>query len=1079
MDLQLWLWLIVTHFLLPLTVSRRLRNTNSQRGLTVEVQSEMISYMDNEAILKCITSPLATIDWLVDGLPITNSMETEVNQRFKIDKNELIISLSREVPRNSENLPFQSLSQKLFKSRFFQCKSTFNGETIISEPAKVIITFLNDFDAQSDQEINIIQGNTAVIPCKKPKSIPTAIMEYYFNQTLIKRSDDHYLLTSSGNLQIIDSRPSDSGIYRCNAFLQERRNASWTIKLNVFSAQQWSDLMEDTDSIHLPNESAKNIVQFTVFPANLTKAVMGTNVTLECVAQGIRSLPKINWLKKRDGGGEKVISDSKKYRKIAGNLVLTSIDESDSGIYICRASMDDISIETSAIVDVQSTPRFVKSLQNVKVDEGKNFTLECQSTGNPKPEIDWFFNGKLLTKPQSQLSPSLSIEHIPGVTINEQHTELIVTNARSSIHSGIFQCFASNELNNDYKSTYSLSHVKVLLSRVESLDNSRISEADKSINQKNPSTISILDDIFKPNGGGENNSKERERGRGRKRHGKPMIPPSKPKVNRLSDYSVMVYWELSNKTSLPVSFFKLQYKESGPKSTWNTLSEDIAPWITTQTVSGLVPDSKYRFRVMAVFNNSDYRESPVSDKFHLIRTSMLKKPKDAPNIIAVVPQSSTQIQVIWDNYKESSTSIEGFIIHYRATSSAGDYFQITLPTKSTKFNHIVSQLSPATSYEFKLQVFNSAGVSEYSKILTGSTFDDPVSTTTEIITVIKVGQNLDSHIENNYHLFLLIVGGIGAFALSVFIVCCIVQCAGRYKQSPQRKKDNGSIPTPQLTNGDLNNSSLLIHNHHHHHHHRTNQSFDEYKRENDIIGSHCDKSSSNNVTASVSIDHFPIDYNQEINEKRNNYQTRTYMIDSFCEESPYGVGGRTGSWSRKSRKKCFETDAGVKLIATASSHNSLQRKYLYENQNEHHVPSTLERRRSTFKSEEHLKCSLNARIHSKSSSFTKLDGTLERKKRRSNGTINNQKSPLSPQSQPPPVPERSSHLSNHRSLSSSRLNGSLEKRKKSRTEYVNTNNTNMIKNGNHTNQSQINSYNGTINHINNSKPPLLIMQSTC
>ncbi|XP_053210735.1 LOW QUALITY PROTEIN: interference hedgehog-like [Panonychus citri] len=323
---------------------------------------------------------------------------------------------------------------------------------------------------------------------------------------------------------------------------------------------------------------------------------MGTNITLECVAQGIKSLPKINWLKKRDGGGEKVISDSKKYRKIAGNLVLTSIDESDSGIYICRASMDDISIETSAIVDVQSTPRFVKSLQNVKVDEGKNFTLECQST--------------------------------------------------------------------------------VLLSRAESLDNSRISEADKSINQKNPSTISILDDIFKPNGGGENNSKERERGRGRKRHGKPMIPPSKPKVNRLSDYSVMVYWELSNKTSLPVSFFKLQYKESGPKSTWNTLSEDIAPWITTQTVSGLVPDSKYRFRVMAVFNNSDYRESPVSDKFHLIRTSMLKKPKDAPNIIAVVPQSSTQIQVIWDNYKKSSTSIEGFIIHYRATSSAGDYFQI-------------------------------------------------------------------------------------------------------------------------------------------------------------------------------------------------------------------------------------------------------------------------------------------------------------------------------------------------------------------------------------------------------------------
>ncbi|XP_015791494.1 interference hedgehog-like [Tetranychus urticae] len=1029
MDLRLWLWMIVSFILLPLTVTRRPKNHNSRRGLLAEVQSEMVPYTDNRAILKCITSPMASIEWLFDG-----DLIDDTDQRFTREKDKLFVHFNR--------IATTKWSENPFKSRMFQCKATLNTETVISEPAKLIITFLDDFASQNDSIINTIQGNTAVISCKPPNSMPIAIIEYYFNQTLISKSNDHYLLSNSGNLQILNPSVSDSGIYRCvafNAFLRERKNASWTIELNVKPSHRSKvDAHQIYSSIN--DNSAKNFVYFVIKPSIETKAVMGSNITLECVAGGIKP-PKITWFKKRNNELESL--NMKNSRQVAGNLILMTVDEKDSGTYVCRATVDDSTIEASTFVDVQMTPRFVKSLKDLSVVEGNDFTLECQAKGNPKPRINWFFNGKSLNsfkdKPPSFNFDSIAVEQ-NTVSFSEDFSKLNIKAAQSSIHAGIYQCFVSNELlNSDFKSTYSLARVVIL--RPGEIGPSKPSHHGNS----GKST-----DLSNLNTNNEDNFQGitvRPYESSRKRPSEIMIPPSKPKIVRLSDDSVMVHWEISNKPSLEISFFKVQYKEMAKKSRWNTWAEDTPPFITSQKITGLVPDAKYRFRVTAVYVNDDNRESPASDKFHLIRTSMLKKPNEPPTIKAVTPRSPTSIEIFWENHREIATSIEGFFIHYRATSSAGEYFQITV-LGSNKLSHVIHNLSPATSYEFKIQCFNSAGVSDFSQILTAATLEDPISTTTEMTNVIKgLDKVLDSRIDNNTDIFFIIVGSVGGFALIVFIVCCIIQCSNRFKQTPQRKKDGQII---QRVNGEINNGSLL---------HRTIPSLDDYKNESDTLSSHPDKSSINNVTASISNDHFPI-YHEEVKEKKN-YQTKTYMIDTYCEDS---YGSRTGSWSRKSRKKCYEAEAGLKLITSASSHNSLPRKYLYENDN---IPSTLERRRQAFKSEEHLKCSLNARIHSKSSSFTRLDGTLERKKRRTATPV------ASPQ--PPPIPERQINITGHRSLSSSRLNGSLEKRKKSRPDYGNTN---TNKNGTKSTESKMNSYNGAISHLN-TKPPLLIMQSTC
>lgn len=60
-----------------------------------------------------------------------------------------------------------------------------------------------------------------------------------------------------------------------------------------------------------------------------------------------------------------------------------------------------------------------------------------------------------------------------------------------------------------------------------------------------------------------------------------LLPPSKPVVTRTSDTSVCLNWTVVQNGSLPVVFFKVQFKEiiSGgkKKNRWETLDEEIPP----------------------------------------------------------------------------------------------------------------------------------------------------------------------------------------------------------------------------------------------------------------------------------------------------------------------------------------------------------------------------------------------------------------------------------------------------------------------------------------------------------------------
>ena len=71
-----------------------------------------------------------------------------------------------------------------------------------------------------------------------------------------------------------------------------------------------------------------------------------------------------------------------------------------------------------------------------------------------------------------------------------------------------------------------------------------------------------------------------------------MVPPSKPEVTVRSDTSVLVEWTMSDNSGLPITFFKVQYKEMVDDSNrrrWRTIDDDIPADMLHYEVTDLKP----------------------------------------------------------------------------------------------------------------------------------------------------------------------------------------------------------------------------------------------------------------------------------------------------------------------------------------------------------------------------------------------------------------------------------------------------------------------------------------------------------
>ncbi|GFU37430.1 interference hedgehog [Nephila pilipes] len=635
-----------------------------------------------------------------------------------------------------------------------------------------------------DLQLSAIAGNTVVIPCDPPYSVPTVITEFIFKHSIIARSTERKHLMLSGDLQIFDVNHEDSGEYTCvatNPFLAENVTSQRKVILSVIES-----------TVPKPVEIIRS-------PRPKVSVALGRNITLECAAVGYPT-PVITWRKLQGK------LPHNRYQQFGGNLHLISVMQADEGTYECEAdNSHGIKEVRRTDLEIQETPKILKPLKNVNLETGSNLTLNCPVRGYPKPILKWLHNGK-------------------EIISDAKKSFLIVSNIGPK-HAGVYQCFATNSLGTSYDSAV----VTVTSGNISMGYDDELDYDDYDLNgtplPNNDKEFTSLDQNFDGEDGRKDTSPSldsKSNGKkGRKKKpskGVKLIPPSKPEITRLSNSSVMVRWS-AGQGGLPINFFKVQYKEVGKRKTdWMTIDEDIAAHIHSYAVINLRTGGAYRFRLAAVYSNHDNKAGPISDKFVLYKDPPIEKPSIGPIITCAEAVSPSAIALYWEYDDIDYITVEGFFIHYRATHTAGKYLKVTVLGANTR-SHIISHLLPETGYDIKMQCFNIAGTSEFSNIYTSKTkvaenyianrnrngkphYDDDINTS---FTETASSKNSMS----SGHLTIAIGVVVSLLLMLILtVVCYFLLCK---RQNENRGHENGSDRENQLktANGHVSSNGYM------------------------------------------------------------------------------------------------------------------------------------------------------------------------------------------------------------------------------------------------------------------------------
>ncbi|XP_054272557.1 hemicentin-1-like [Macrosteles quadrilineatus] len=148
-------------------------------------------------------------------------------------------------------------------------------------------------------------------------------------------------------------------------------------------------------------------------------AVEGSDVTFACPVTGDPT-PNVTW--------------SRHFKRLPtsgpnnSSLVLRNVSFSDYGPYTCMAMSPAGSTSISVFLNVLIPPRFDVLKENITVNEGHIARLECYFLSNPRSNISWYFETKLLP-----------------------YYDLVVTFPVNRTSAGQYKCLAENEVGSSAK----------------------------------------------------------------------------------------------------------------------------------------------------------------------------------------------------------------------------------------------------------------------------------------------------------------------------------------------------------------------------------------------------------------------------------------------------------------------------------------------------------------------------------------------------------------------------------------------------------------------------------------------------
>ncbi|XP_045496294.1 neogenin-like isoform X2 [Colias croceus] len=299
------------------------------------------------ATLRCVAEgkPKPTILWYKDGSPVA---PTDHPHRVLLEDGLLFLRVMRGKKESDEGV--------------YWCVARNTVGEAVSKNATLTIAVLRDEFRNEPKDVKVASGEPALLECASPKGAPDPSVHWVKDgRTLDVDVNGRIAIVDGGNLKIIESLPTDSGVYKCVAsnVAGERQSRPATLLV-----------------LRRPH--------FLVKPNNIT-ALINQNVEFHCQASP-ESDVSVTW--SRDKGQ---LSPYAIIRR--GSLRIDRVVSSDAGTYTCRAESQAGTSVASATLTVHSLPHFTRVPSDQTAWEGESVSFPCEADGSPKPIIFWTMEG--------------------------------------------------------------------------------------------------------------------------------------------------------------------------------------------------------------------------------------------------------------------------------------------------------------------------------------------------------------------------------------------------------------------------------------------------------------------------------------------------------------------------------------------------------------------------------------------------------------------------------------------------------------------------------------------------------------
>ncbi|XP_015790399.1 Down syndrome cell adhesion molecule-like protein Dscam2 isoform X2 [Tetranychus urticae] len=496
----------------------------------------------------------------------------------------------------------------------------------------------------------------------------------------------------TSSLKITDIRRKHSGNYTCKAASARAPDiySTFTAQLIVQAAPKW-----------------------ILKPLERYSTIRGSKVLMNCQAEGIPP-PVYQWKKARrlesSASNELIGIVSGPHIHVLENGSLAIIDstKADEGDYVCEVTNNKgPSLTSISRLEVHDPVHFTKSYELVKVEAGLKAEIICDPLGDQPIEINWnrVASSPTVASPSSlpvtltnddrRLAGILGINGVNGMKIGR---ELIPS---SSHHS--FLSSSRFQINQDVNGNRVISHVTLDSPLVED-SGTFICTASNSYGKAEKTVHLIV-------------------------QGPPRSPRNLRSVE-VASRDITIAWEAPDDGNSPILDYLIQYTYNNGIWTNSFETTSVNPKECTALISGLLPETIYRIRVLA---QNTFGRSEPSDEI-TVRTEE-EAPGEAPNNVRVESISSQTLKIIWNNIGKTR-KIEGYHIGYRQVhgfNSMRDTFNfksMSLNETLRQFDELQYQLSDLkrnTKYGLVIRPYNKKGPGVTSEEVFAQTleFDPP------------------------------------------------------------------------------------------------------------------------------------------------------------------------------------------------------------------------------------------------------------------------------------------------------------------------------------------------------------------